>query len=288
MRETYKILTITLLWLFIFSLPLFADVQYPDHEQQIHDELLKRGWTNSYAAIGDKETLIRFEVNIIDANVIDYLADAAAMAHIIHPSDIVKAEAYYQNKPLLALTARGTALQDFLDGRISRQDLNESLAFKDLRNMEEKLINDLSIFDVFIEKVQLSKDTVAVELDYRFSDERTFWQDLLSMSVAVVSDIPWSKEIQFKYITESPFSINIPSVKVLSYLEGSITPAEFAAEIQLNHSSVVSEDQEAKAEKGKKETGSPVLIGTVILLLLAAAGLGVYRKFGAKLKTPKA
>ena len=192
-------------------------------ETQVFEDLKARGLEKSYVAIDDDSMLIRFEAPVND-KLNDLMYDVALDAYEIAPKDNVKVEAYWTGEPVLAMTAKGSDLEN---------KNVDALVFEDIRRLEFKIKTDLAIFDVLIYDINVDETVPHITLEY-LADEEGFWRDYLSMCLLTVEDASWIDEVKFEYLGEED-NLTLISRRddILGVYSGELTPEEFVARIQI-------------------------------------------------------
>ncbi|NJF25224.1 hypothetical protein [Thermococcus sp. Bubb.Bath] len=168
---------------------------------------------NATVIVKDNETIVRFEVPMVDENVPALAYDLAKKTYAENGSKHIKVEAYFGEEPLLAVVVENG---DF-----------ENASFMDIRRPEFRIETDLGLFDVLVENVTVTNESASVSLEY-LAGEDSFWRDYARMSLAVLQDAPWVQRVEIVYLGERNVSVSIASDDLLRAVAGNMTPEEFA------------------------------------------------------------
>ena len=163
-------------------------------------------------------TVIRFETNVIDGGLLGRAYTLAEKA-CENGSENVRVEAYFEDEPIIALTVR--------HGNVSNATI------EDIRRPEFRIETDLGLFDVLVHNVTVTNDTASVSLEY-LAGENSFWRDYTKMSLAILEDAPWVKNVEITYLGERNVSVSVSSDALLKALLGELQPEEFAREIRVS------------------------------------------------------
>ncbi|MFA5382814.1 MAG: hypothetical protein WC356_06615 [Candidatus Micrarchaeia archaeon] len=132
----------------------------------------------------------------------------------------IRIEGYYLEEPVLALETNNP------------NDEN-SLQFIDIRNLEFMIENDLMIFDVLIEDININDDSILVELQYEGS-ENDFFNDFAAICFVIVQDAPQIQDISIKYLkNDLCLSMKTTSTEVLNFYNEKISMDQFLGGLEL-------------------------------------------------------
>ncbi|MCC7552038.1 hypothetical protein KO317_00025 [Candidatus Micrarchaeota archaeon] len=132
----------------------------------------------------------------------------------------IKIEGYYLEEPFLALETNNP------------NDEN-SLQFIDIRNPEFMIENDLMIFDVLVEDININDNSILVELQYEGS-ENDFFNDFTAICFVIVQDAPQIYDISIKYLKNNLcLSMKTTSIEVLKFYDGEISMDQFLGNLKL-------------------------------------------------------
>jgi len=186
--------------------------------QSLRDELIKAGLKNVYVSLSPEETLVQFEVEAVDQDLIPALYSVAESAYSTNPAENLRVEAYFGDEPLMALAVKNG---DF-----------EGSAIEDIRRPGFRVENVLGLFDVVIHNVTVTNESVRVSLEY-LAGEESFWRDYGRMSFAVLQSVPWVERVEIVYLGERNVSVSMNSEDVLRMARGELTREELAGAITL-------------------------------------------------------
>lgn len=157
----------------------------------------------------------------------------------------IRIEGYYLEEPFLALETNNP------------NDTN-SLHFIDIRNSEFMIKNDLMIFDVLIEDININDNSILVELQYE-GTENNFFNDFAAMCFVIVQDIPQIQNISIKYLkNDLCLSIKTDSTEVLKFYNEEISEEQFLGGFELEKcSSEKTENQKDKQKLNTTEQNKP-------------------------------
>lgn len=161
---------------------------------------------------------IRFSSDsILNLNQLVY--NVAMEAYDIFQKPLV-VEAYFLEEPVLRL-------------KTNNPNEEASLFFTDIRSYEFMVENDIMIFDVLVETVEVHDDVVSVEVEY-VGPEEDFFDDYAGMSFVIVQDVPWVQDIIIIYHKEDLcLSMKTTSMNVLNLFSEDISRETFLGNLDM-------------------------------------------------------
>ncbi|MCF8011094.1 MAG: hypothetical protein K9L17_09310 [Clostridiales bacterium] len=208
-----------------------AELPYDFIENAVHQEMKAKGFEESYVAIEDGNMLMRMEVPVVDSSLSGHMVELAAAGFLNYPTaNNVRVESYHMGNPLFRAAASGSDLGNYVEQKISVEELVSRFQFEDLRAPETVVEHDLGVFNVLIGEVALDDKKASVDLEYLGDSEKEFWSTFFSMAMLVVEDCPWIETVEFNFHRDSEediFTVKASAEDVLAVTEGSMSPEKF-------------------------------------------------------------
>jgi hypothetical protein len=206
------------------SIPIFGDIIedvkeiFDSPKEKEMSTFIKEIELNRLEIKDGDVVLIRFSSDSM-LNMNQLIYDVALKAYDIFQKPL-RVEGYFQDEPFFALETNNPNNED-------------SLVFIDIRNPEFMIENDILIFDVLVESVEIKKDNVFLDVEY-FGLEEDFFDDFVGMSFVIVQDIPEVQDITIKYLKDKLcLTMKTTSNQVLNLYNEDISMDSFLGNLEL-------------------------------------------------------
>ena len=180
--------------------------------------LKENGVENAFVSVSDGSATVRFEAPGVNENLLDYTYSVARTALAASDANAVRAEAYVEGNPVVAVT-------------VTREN-EENPSVEDIRPVEKRVESVVGLFDAIPLDVNVDEDAARVRVQYYGSQDK-FWHDFFGMAFGIIDAAPWVERIVVKYVGEENTTIAVDTNTVLSVYAGKIDAKEAAERIQI-------------------------------------------------------
>ena len=175
--------------------------------------LRDNGVEKAFVSVSGANATVRFEAPAIDEELLDYTYSVARTALEASDVNVVRAEAYFEGDPVVAVT-------------VTRGD-DENPSVEDIRPVDKRIESVIGLFDAIPLDMNVDNDVARVTIQY-YGNEKNFWHDFFGMALGIVEEAPWVERIIVKYVGEKNVTVTVDTNTVLNVYSGKIN-AETAA-----------------------------------------------------------
>jgi len=173
--------------------------------EKIMSALRDMGINRAYVSVSSGSATIRFEAPVLNENTANLAYSVAKIAMRSADVNRVRAEAYFEGTPIVAVTVEGGH--------------EESPTLEDIRPAEKRIEAVVGLFDTIPLDVNVGEDEVHVTVQY-YGKENEFWKNFFGMTFGMLTEAPWVERIAATYVGDENTTITIDANTVLDIYAG--------------------------------------------------------------------
>jgi hypothetical protein len=238
----------------IFGSQKLGDQHVSQTEAAIFQQVQALGFEEVFVRTDKEAVTVRFEIEQLDGSVIDQMIEVAAQAtKTKNKADHIVVQSYFLHEPFFGLSVAKAEMQNYLQQQLSAEKLLNHLEFKDLRSINNKLSTDLAVLNFTVDNVGLTQQQAELDLTYQAAAattdfETVFWNDYLSALTIILKDCPWVDQIVTNIsllANTKRLVISADSKNIISFLDKSISPDQFAELITISEETIIQNNGQA-------------------------------------------
>ncbi len=172
----------------------------------------------AFVSVSGGKGLVRFEAPAINEDLLDYTHSVAKTALRASDVNVVRAEAYFEGDPIVAVTVyRGK---------------EEDPGIEDIRSVERRVESVVGLFDAIPIDTNVGNDEARVTVQY-YGNEGNFWRDFFGMALGIIEEAPWVERIVVTYVGEKNITVTVDASTVLDVYSGKISADAAAGKISM-------------------------------------------------------